>query len=104
MPDLISTPRSPESYPFKAPELRFREGVMWHPLVNFEEGSLCVLAIDAFWGPKKMASDLLRHIITNLAQPTGEGAVNAECMKQLQDDVEAFEKKAREMAAKEPAA
>jgi len=94
----------PATYPFKHPELRFRESVMWHPLVNFEEGTLCVNNIAAFWGPTKMCSDLLKHLRDNLAAPTAEDAINAECMSQLRESIEAFEKKAAQMAAKEPLA
>ncbi len=94
----------PSTYPFKAPELRFRENVMWHPLVNFAEGTLCANAITAFWGPTKMASDLLRFVRDNLAHPTAEEAINVDCMAQLRESVEAFEKKARQMAEKEPPA
>ena len=94
----------PSTYPFKHPELRFRESVMWHPLVNFEEGTLCANAIAGFWGPTKMAADLLRFVRDNLAHPTAEEAINADCMAQMRESVEAFEKKAAQMAAKEPPA
>jgi ubiquitin-protein ligase len=94
----------PEQYPFKAPALTFREGVMYHPIVSQKEGTLCVNVIDSFWGPTKMAADLLTHIRNVLAHPTAEGAVNMDASAELNaGNVEAFEKKAREAAAKEPA-
>ena len=63
---------------------------------------MCALVIDSYWGPTKMAIDLLSHLRSILAHPTEQGAINPEASAQLAGSIEEFEKQARSAAAKEP--
>ncbi len=92
----------PENYPFKEPSIMFREGVMWHPIVDFKTGIPCENAVKSFWGPTKMAIDLFQHLQSILAHPTGAGAVNADASQELLESLDKFETNARNAASKEP--
>jgi ubiquitin-protein ligase len=99
--EFCVTIKYPKEYPFKAPEMRFATGVLYHPNVNNATGEMCMEGIDA---PAFKITDRAAHVLKFLATPNVESPQDADCAALMTRDIEAYEKKAREWAAKAPAA
>jgi len=91
----------PKEYPFKPPAISFRTKV-YHPNVsNDDRGAMCLGMLKAEeWKPPNKIADVLRLVLTVLAAPQPDDAVEASIADQFRNNRADFDKTAREWTAK----
>ena len=92
----------PSNYPFKAPEMSFQPGHLYHPNVAKESGDLCGDNIAAVFGPTKNSTDLARLVLTFMATPNLESPLDADIAKEMRDSLDKYEATARKHAEAAP--
>ncbi len=91
--------RFPKEYPHKEPEASFEVGALYHPNVNAEDGRIC--GGDALrWGSTKNVSHIGEFIMSFLATPMPDHAVDVEAAREMLENVPLYESKARGAARK----
>ncbi|KAK7528863.1 ubiquitin-conjugating enzyme/RWD-like protein [Phyllosticta citriasiana] len=88
----------PKTYPAAPPTAHFRTRI-WHPNVEEATGAVCVDTLKRDWQSTLTLKDILITISCLLIQPNPASALNAEAGALLQDDWEAFFKRAKLMVS-----
>lgn len=86
----------PATYPHAPPTAHFRTRI-WHPNVEEATGAVCVDTLKRDWRAALTLRDVLVTISCLLIQPNPASALNAEAGALLQEDWEAFCRRARLM-------
>ncbi|KAH7027085.1 ubiquitin-conjugating enzyme/RWD-like protein [Macrophomina phaseolina] len=86
----------PHTYPTSPPTAHFRTRI-WHPNVEEATGAVCVDTLKRDWQASLTLRDVLVTISCLLIQPNPASALNAEAGALLQEDWEAFCRRARLM-------
>jgi ubiquitin-conjugating enzyme E2 D/E len=87
-----------DNYPFKAPKVVFKTKI-WHPNVQTETGEICTQAIEKSWVPTQNAKYVIEQVISLLADPRPEDALEAEIAEQFSNDFEGFKEKVQKYIA-----
>ncbi|OTA23708.1 hypothetical protein BTJ68_12818 [Hortaea werneckii EXF-2000] len=87
----------PSSYPSQPPTAFFRTPI-FHPNVDPQTGGVCVETLKRDWDVKLTLRDILVVIGCLLIQPNPDSALNAEAGSLIQDDFQAFARRAEMMA------
>ena len=87
----------PDTYPAAPPEAHFATKT-WYPRVDWASGKVCMDDVlgGAAWVPSLGLRGVLAEVRAMLAA-VADGGVNAEALKEMQEDLDAFDKHAREM-------
>ncbi|KAK8166879.1 ubiquitin-conjugating enzyme/RWD-like protein [Phyllosticta citrichinensis] len=88
----------PKTYPSAPPTAHFRTRI-WHPNVEEATGAVCVDTLKRDWQSTLTLKDILVTISCLLIQPNPASALNSEAGALLQDDWEAFFKRAKLMVS-----
>ncbi|RMY83812.1 hypothetical protein D0862_11589 [Hortaea werneckii] len=86
----------PSSYPTQPPTAFFRTPI-FHPNVDPQTGGVCVETLKRDWDVKLTLRDILVVIGCLLIQPNPDSALNAEAGSLIQDDFQAFARRAEMM-------
>ncbi|KAI6800469.1 hypothetical protein KC361_g2388 [Hortaea werneckii] len=86
----------PSSYPSQPPTAFFRTPI-FHPNVDPQTGGVCVETLKRDWDVKLTLRDILVVIGCLLIQPNPDSALNAEAGSLIQDDFQAFARRAEMM-------
>lgn len=90
----------PDTYPSASPEVYFATKT-WHPNVDWATGKVCM--DDVFggnaWKPTMGIRTVLQEVRNMLAERT-DGGVNAEARKEMAEDLDAFDKHAKDITTK----
>ncbi|KAH9838947.1 Ubiquitin-conjugating enzyme E2 S-C [Teratosphaeria destructans] len=86
----------PPSYPQQPPTAYFRTPI-FHPNVDPQTGGVCVETLKRDWDAKLTLRDILVVISCLLIQPNPDSALNADAGSLIQDEYEAFTKRAEMM-------
>ncbi|KAF2088829.1 UBC-like protein, partial [Saccharata proteae CBS 121410] len=86
----------PMQYPSAPPTAHFRTRI-WHPNVEEATGAVCVDTLKRDWQTKLTLKDVLVTISCLLIQPNPASALNAEAGALLQEDWDAFCRRAKLM-------
>ncbi|KAF2771685.1 UBC-like protein [Teratosphaeria nubilosa] len=87
----------PPTYPQQPPTAHFRTPI-FHPNVDPQTGGVCVETLKRDWDAKLTLRDILVVISCLLIQPNPDSALNADAGSLIQDEYEAFAKRAEMMA------
>ena len=87
-----------DNYPFKAPKVLFKTKI-YHPNVQTETGEICTQAIEKSWVPTQNAKYVIEQIISLMADPRPEDALEAEIAEKFTSDREGFNEEARKYVA-----
>lgn len=87
----------PDGYPAAPPEAHFATKT-WYPRVDWASGKVCMDDVlgGAAWVPALGIRGVLAEVRAMLAA-VADGGVNAEALKEMQDDLDVFDKHAREV-------
>ena len=88
----------PGEYPAQPPSASFRTPI-FHPNVDPQTGSVCVETLKRDWDRSLTLRDVLITISCLLIQPNPDSALNAEAGGLIQEDYEAFARRARLMTS-----
>lgn len=88
----------PADYPQQPPTANFRTPI-FHPNVEPQTGGVCVETLKRDWDPKLTLRDVLVTICCLLIQPNPDSALNAEAGSLIQDNYEAFARRAELMTS-----
>lgn len=82
------------TYPTTPPKIKF-ETPVYHPNIK-SDGQVCSDFLSSGWKPSFNVRHVIECIRTLLAQPNGADPLNPEIGRQYNEDLEAFEKAAKE--------
>lgn len=88
----------PSNYPQQPPTANFRTAI-FHPNVDPQTGGVCVETLKRDWDSKLTLRDVLVTISCLLIQPNPDSALNAEAGALIQDNYEAFARRAELMTS-----
>ncbi|KAK3696542.1 hypothetical protein LTR37_017884 [Vermiconidia calcicola] len=88
----------PPTYPQQAPTATFRTPI-FHPNVDPQTGGVCVETLKRDWDSKLTLTDVLITISCLLIQPNPDSALNAEAGALIQEDYDAFARRAKLMTS-----
>ena len=88
----------PPTYPQQPPTANFRTTI-FHPNVDPQTGGVCVETLKRDWDSKLTLREVLVTISCLLIQPNPDSALNAEAGSLIQEDYEAFAKRAELMTS-----
>ncbi|KAK8193119.1 ubiquitin-conjugating enzyme/RWD-like protein [Phyllosticta capitalensis] len=88
----------PKTYPAAPPTAQFRTRI-WHPNVEEGTGAVCVDTLKRDWQSSLTLKDILITISCLLIQPNPASALNSEAGALLQEDWDAFFKRAKLMVS-----
>lgn len=88
----------PTTYPQQPPTANFRIPI-FHPNVDPQTGGVCVETLKRDWDSKLTLRDVLVTISCLLIQPNPDSALNAEAGALIQDDYDAFARRAELMTS-----
>lgn len=91
--------RIPDSYPFKAPVIKFDTRI-WHPNVSSQTGAICLDTLGSGWSPVQTIKTALLSLRMLLESPNPKDPQDAEVAKMLLENPTLFAKKAHEWAVK----
>lgn len=83
----------PKTYPQSPPTAHFRTKI-FHPNVDQSTGAICVETLKRDWRPQLTLRDILVTISCLLIYPNPSSALNAEAGMMIEEDFNAFEKRA----------
>lgn len=89
-----------DTYPANAPEVYFATKT-WHPNIDWASGKVCmddVLGGNA-WKPTMGIKGVLEELRTMLSERT-DGGVNAEARREVAENMDAFDKHAKDITQK----
>lgn len=84
----------PDEYPFKSPKL-FCKTKVFHPNIDIE-GHVCLKVLREGWMPSYDLNSVLVSLLCCFEYPNSEDALNTEAGDLLEQNYDAFVKKARE--------
>lgn len=84
----------PEDYPINPPKAIFKTRI-FHPNVDESTGAVCLETLKRDWDKKLTLKDILVTISCLLINPNPDSALNAEAGSLLQEDYDAFARKAK---------
>jgi ubiquitin-conjugating enzyme E2 S len=90
--------KMPEDYPINPPKATFKTRI-FHPNVDESTGAVCLETLKRDWDKKLTLKDILVTISCLLINPNPDSALNAEAGALLQEDYEAFARKAKLMTS-----
>lgn len=90
--------KMPEDYPSNPPKATFKTRI-FHPNVDESTGAVCLETLKRDWDSKLTLKDILVTISCLLINPNPDSALNAEAGSLLQEDYEAFARKAKLMTS-----
>ena len=90
--------RMPHDYPQNPPKATFKTRI-YHPNVEENTGAVCLDTLKKDWQPKLTLKDILVTISCLLIHPNPDSALNSDAGALLQEDYDAFAKKARLMTS-----
>lgn len=90
--------RIPLDYPKNPPKAAFKTKI-YHPNVEDSTGSVCLDTLKRDWQPQLTLRDILITISCLLINPNPDSALNAEAGKLIQEDFDAFARKAKLMTS-----
>ncbi len=79
--------------------MTFETGTLYHPNISQQDGHLCMEGIEA---ANVTIDKRAQHVISLLATPNVGNPQDADCATLMREDIEAYETKAKAMAAKAP--
>ena len=85
----------PSNYPFRPPEVKFRTKI-YHTNVKQSDGSLCADIFQNNWAPTLNMRFVLETVISILAEPAPEHALEAEIAAEMMNNPTLFRQKAQE--------
>lgn len=85
----------PQNYPFRPPEVKFRTKI-YHVNVKKEDGSLCADIFQNSWAPTLNMRFVLESVISILATPAPEHALEPEIAAEMLNNPSAFANKAQD--------
>eukprot|EP00003_Mantamonas_plastica_P010876 TRINITY_DN20409_c0_g1_i1.p1 TRINITY_DN20409_c0_g1~~TRINITY_DN20409_c0_g1_i1.p1 ORF type:complete len:175 (-),score=50.75 TRINITY_DN20409_c0_g1_i1:17-502(-) len=88
----------PDEYPEKAPKVKFSTK-MFHPNV-YKDGSLCLDILQDKWSPIYDVSSILTSIQSLLTDPNPDSPANPEAAELFNNDLKAYKKEVRKIAAR----
>lgn len=88
----------PRSYPFKAPKVKF-ETQIYHPNIN-SSGSICLDILQSNWSPALTVSKTLLSISSLLTDPNPDDPLVGDIANLYKNNINEYNKKAREMTKK----
>ena len=88
----------PATYPQQPPTANFRTSI-FHPNVDPQTGGVCVETLKRDWDSKLTLRDVLITMSCLLIQPNPDSALNAEAGSLIQENYEAFAKRAELMTS-----
>ena len=90
--------KMPEDYPINPPKATFKTRI-FHPNVDESTGAVCLETLKRDWDSKLTLKDILVTISCLLINPNPDSALNSEAGSLLQEDYEAFARKANLMTS-----
>jgi ubiquitin-conjugating enzyme E2 S len=90
--------KMPEDYPINPPKAIFKTRI-FHPNVDENTGAVCLETLKRDWDKKLTLKDILVTISCLLINPNPDSALNAEAGSLLQEDYDAFARKAKLMTS-----
>jgi ubiquitin-conjugating enzyme E2 S len=90
--------RMPEDYPKNPPKATFKTRI-YHPNVEENTGAVCLDTLKKDWESRLTLKDILVTISCLLIHPNPDSALNSEAGALLQEDYDAFARKARLMTS-----
>ena len=83
-----------DNYPFKAPKVLFKTKV-YHPNVKTDSGEICTQAIEKNWVPTQNAKYVIESLISLLASPRPDDALEQDIAEKYVNDYEGFVSEAK---------
>lgn len=90
--------KMPEDYPINPPKATFKTRI-FHPNVDESTGAVCLETLKRDWESKLTLKDILVTISCLLINPNPDSALNSEAGSLLQEDYDAFARKAKLMTS-----
>lgn len=90
--------RMPDDYPKNPPKATFKTHI-YHPNVEENTGAVCLDTLKKDWESKLTLKDILITISCLLIHPNPDSALNSEAGSLLQEDYDAFSRKAKLMTS-----
>ena len=78
-----------DNYPFKAPKVLFKTKI-YHPNVKTDTGEICTQAIEKNWVPTQNAKFVIESIISLMASPRPDDALEQEIAEKYLNDYDGF--------------
>tara|TARA_B100000963_G_C22615011_1_gene666867 strand:+ start:1031 stop:1495 length:465 start_codon:yes stop_codon:yes gene_type:complete len=86
----------PDNYPFKSPSVGFLDKI-YHPNIDFGSGSICLNVLNTAWTPIYTVEHIVETFLPQLlTYPNPDDPLNIEAANLLNENIEAFNKKAVE--------
>lgn len=85
----------PDSYPFRAPRVKFRTCV-YHPSISKATGQMCSGIIEDEWKPNKNVAWVLKTVSEVLTTPSSSSPLEVEIARQLERYPNEFKRTAKE--------
>jgi ubiquitin-protein ligase len=85
----------PQNYPFRPPDVKFRTKI-YHVNVKKEDGSLCADIFQNNWAPTLNMRYVIESVISILATPAPEHALEPEIAAEMMNSPAVFHQKAQE--------
>ena len=89
----------PKNYPNDPPDVKFLTKI-YHPNISFDKGIICIGTLSSEWEENKSIINVIYSIFDLLKKPSIEHGLNEEALLLYKNDIETFNKKAKELTYK----